>query len=66
MIQAVPSVVYTLPWNVSGHAAIALPAGRADDGLPVSVQLIAPLKDTGLSTLFTLGADPHRRLNPSD
>ena len=62
MVQAVPSAVYTLPWNVSGHPALAVPAGYAEDGLPVSVQLIAPLKKQGLGDLFSLGADLHRRL----
>lgn len=62
MVQAVPSAVYTLPWNVSGHPALAIPAGYAEDGLPVSVQLIAPLKKQGLGDLFSLGADLHRRL----
>ncbi|MDY5584196.1 MAG: amidase family protein [Arcanobacterium sp.] len=41
MIRAIPSVVFTVPGNVSGHAAIAIPAGIADDGLPLSTQLIA-------------------------
>lgn len=41
LIRAIPSVVFTVPGNVSGHAAIAVPAGIADDELPLSVQLIA-------------------------
>lgn len=52
MAQAVPSVVYTLPWNVSGHPALTLPAGTGSDGLPLSVQLVAPFRDTSLATLF--------------
>jgi aspartyl-tRNA(Asn)/glutamyl-tRNA(Gln) amidotransferase subunit A len=33
---------YTRPWNLAGFPAIALPAGVTPEGLPTSVQLVAP------------------------
>ena len=40
-IASLPSVAYTALWNVSGHPAISIPAGKGSDGLPVGVQLVA-------------------------
>ena len=34
-------------FNMTGHPAIALPAGRTRDGWPVSLQLVGAPNDTG-------------------
>ncbi|RYJ05523.1 MAG: amidase [Actinomycetales bacterium] len=36
---------YTAQWNHAGTPAVSLPAGTADDGLPLAVQLIARVGD---------------------
>jgi amidase len=45
---------FTVPWNVSGQPAAAVPAGFTDGGLPLSVQLIGRPHDE--TTLLSLAA----------
>jgi aspartyl-tRNA(Asn)/glutamyl-tRNA(Gln) amidotransferase subunit A len=35
--------VCTIPSNLSGHPAVSVPFGAGDDGLPVGVQVLAPM-----------------------
>lgn len=37
---AAPIGAFTAPFNVSGHPAITLPAGRSSEGWPIGVQLV--------------------------
>lgn len=39
---AAPIGAFTAPFNVSGHPAITIPAGRSTDGWPIGVQLVMP------------------------
>ena len=52
--NAQPMIAYTSFWNVTGHPAASLPAGVADDGLPLAVQLVGRRSDE--TTLLSLAA----------
>ncbi|QFQ02312.1 Acylamidase [Corynebacterium urogenitale] len=47
-IASLPSIAFSAQWNVSGHAAMALPVGLGGDGLPVGVQLVGPRGEADL------------------
>jgi amidase len=53
-----PFVCYTAQWNYTGQPAAAVPAGFDDDGLPLSVQLVARPDDE--RTLLSLAAQIER------
>ena len=44
-LRALPYIAYAAVWNVCGNPAAAIPAGLDRDGLPLSVQLVAPPND---------------------
>ena len=50
--------VCTIPSNLSGHPAMSVPYGVGDDGLPVGVQVLAPLM--GDVVMFRVAAELER------
>ncbi len=50
--------VYTIPSNLVGHPAISVPFGVGDDGMPIGVQVLAPLM--GEVVMFQVAAELER------
>ena len=53
-LASMPAIAYAAIWNVAGNPAAAVPCGIAEDGLPVSVQLVG--RTDGEPTLLSLAA----------
>ncbi|CAM3662302.1 amidase [Nocardioides marinus] len=53
-LKAMPAIAYCALWNVAGNPAANVPAGLADDGLPIGVQLVGRSNDE--TTLLSLSA----------
>ncbi|MCR9255262.1 MAG: amidase [Alphaproteobacteria bacterium] len=53
------SATHTIPFNVTGHPALSVPAGFTADGLPIGLQLVGRAFDE--ATLFRV-ADAHERV----
>jgi amidase len=58
LVESRPLAAFTSLWNVTGNPAAAVPAGVADDGLPVSVQLVGRVGDE--TTLLAVSAQLER------
>lgn len=56
--------VCTIPSNLAGHPAISVPFGSGDDGLPIGVQVFAPLM--GEVVMFQVAAELERAANASE
>ena len=50
--------VFTIPTNLAGHAAMSVPFGTGEAGLPVGVQVLAPA--LGESPMFRVAAELER------
>ncbi|MCW2710655.1 MAG: Amidase [Marmoricola sp.] len=53
-LTAMPMIAYTALWNVTGNPAASVPAGIADDGLPLACQLVGRHGEE--TTLLSLAA----------
>ena len=51
--------VCTIPSNLSGQPAMSVPFGTGADGLPIGVQILAPLM--GDVAMFQVAAELERR-----
>lgn len=47
-VRQLPYATFTGQWNLAGFPAMSVPAGLDRDGMPVGVQLVAPLGGEGL------------------
>ena len=52
--------VFTIPTNLAGHAAMSVPFGTGEAGLPVGVQVLAPA--LGEPTMFRVAVELERAL----
>jgi aspartyl-tRNA(Asn)/glutamyl-tRNA(Gln) amidotransferase subunit A len=50
--------VFTIPTNLAGHAAMSVPFGTGESGLPVGVQVLAPA--LGEAPMFRVAAELER------
>jgi aspartyl-tRNA(Asn)/glutamyl-tRNA(Gln) amidotransferase subunit A len=50
--------IFTVPVNIVGVPAISIPSGKTSEGLPLSLQLLAPHFREDI--LFTIGKDFER------
>ncbi len=57
-VRSMPMIAYTALWNVTGNPAASIPAGIADDGLPLAVQLVGRPHDE--TTILTVAAQLER------
>jgi len=49
---------YTIPSNLAGHPGMSVPFGAGDAGLPVGVQVLAPM--LGEPVMFRVAAELER------
>lgn len=54
VFESASYVPYDVPWNLTGQPAASVPAGFTEDGLPLSVQLVARPNDE--ATILSLAA----------
>jgi len=57
-LASTPMIAYTALWNVTGNPAASVPAGFAEDGLPLAVQLVGRPHDE--ATILTVSAQLER------
>jgi aspartyl-tRNA(Asn)/glutamyl-tRNA(Gln) amidotransferase subunit A len=55
------AVAFTYPFNMTGHAAISLPAALGDDGMPIGMQIVA---ERGAERLLLRVSQEYERARP--